>query len=116
SGERTVMNAVSRAGTKDFWSLSLPQQTRDYVPQFMAVVTIARDPKRYGFDSVALSNPMTYDEVTLPSPVDLRAVAQACSVPVDQLRQLNPAILRNAAPGRDNMVTLRVPEGAGAPL
>ena len=35
------------------------------MPQFMAVLAIARDPARYGFDEVDLDDPMAFDEVAL---------------------------------------------------
>jgi membrane-bound lytic murein transglycosylase D len=113
AGEQTVINAVKRQGTRDFWSLNLPQQTEDYVPKFMAVLAIARDPKRYGFDEVSISAPMAYDEVSLPAPVDLRALANACDVEVAEIQRLNPALLKYAAPGKGEEITLRVPEGSG---
>lgn len=116
AGERTVINAIKRQGTKDFWSLRLPRETRDYVPKFMAVLAISRDPARYGFDEVELEDPMTYDEITIPGPVDLTALAEACQVEVEEIRRLNPSFLRNAAPAKNDMVTLRVPDGSGERL
>jgi membrane-bound lytic murein transglycosylase D len=113
AGERTVINAIKRQGTKDFWSLKLPNETTNYVPKFMAVLAISRDPKRYGFDEVAIADPMTYDEITVPGPIDLRSLAQACSTDVEEIRRLNPAVLKNAAPGDGDQVTVRVPDGAG---
>ncbi|MGH7725233.1 MAG: transglycosylase SLT domain-containing protein [Candidatus Eiseniibacteriota bacterium] len=116
AGEGAVINAIKRQGTKDFWSLRLPQQTKDYVPKFMAVLAISRDPARYGFDTVTLEQPMQYDEVTIPGPVDLRALADACAADVETIRLLNPSILRNAAPAKDDQVTIRVPDGSGDKL
>ena len=116
AGEGAVIDAVKRQGTKDFWSLRLPQQTRDYVPKFMAVLAISRDPVRYGFDDVELENPLAFDEVTIPGPVDLRALANACGTTTEEIKRLNPMFLRNAAPAKDDMVTLRVPDGSGERL
>ncbi len=116
AGEGCVNDAVRRQGTKDFWSLRLPQQTRDYVPKFMAVLAISRDPARYGFDGVELSDPLAFDEVTIPGPVDLRALAAGCGTTVEEIRRLNPMFLRNAAPAKDDLVTLRVPDGSGEKL
>ncbi|MEP7028792.1 MAG: lytic transglycosylase domain-containing protein, partial [Candidatus Eisenbacteria bacterium] len=116
AGEGAVIDAVRRQGTKDFWSLRLPQQTKDYVPKFMAVLAISRDPARYGFDGVDVSDPLAFDEVTIPGPVDLRALATGCGTNVEEIRRLNPMFLRNAAPAKDDMVTLRVPDGSGEKL
>ncbi len=116
AGEQTVINAVKRQGTRDFWALNLPRETKDYVPKFMAVLAISRDPKRYGFDEVSISAPMSYDEVSLPAPVDLRALASACEVELEEVQRLNPMFLKYAAPGKGEEVTLRVPEGSGDKL
>jgi membrane-bound lytic murein transglycosylase D len=118
AGEGAVLRAIERQGTKDFWSLRLPDETRNYVPKFMAVLTIARDPGRFGFDQVPQADPLAYDEVTLPGPVDLRGIAEACGTSVDEIRTLNPSFLRSAAipPKGQDQVTIRVPDGVGERL
>ena len=119
AGEGAVGRAIKRQGTTDFWALRLPTETRNYVPKFMAVLAISRDPKRYGFADVAIAEPLAFDEVTLPGPVDLRALAEACDSDVEVIRELNPQFLRGvgAAPARgEKDVTLRVPDGAGEKL
>jgi membrane-bound lytic murein transglycosylase D len=116
AGEGAVIDAVKRQGTRNFWALRLPQQTRDYVPKFMAVLTISRDPARYGFDDVELENPLAFDEVTIPGPADLRALASACGTTTEEIKRLNPMFLRNSAPAKNDMVTLRVPDGSGERL
>jgi membrane-bound lytic murein transglycosylase D len=113
AGEGAVLRAVKRQGTTDYWKLRLPRQTEDYVPQFMAVLAIARQPERYGFDGVELDAPMDFDEVTLVGPVDLRAIAKLAGCNLEELRQLNPAVLRHTATGRFGATTLRVPRGTG---
>ncbi|MEO6463681.1 MAG: LysM peptidoglycan-binding domain-containing protein, partial [Candidatus Eisenbacteria bacterium] len=116
AGEGAVGRAIKRQGTRDFWSLRLPEETRNYVPKFMAVLAISRDPSRYGFDRVAIAEPLVFDEVTIPGPVDLRALAEACGTDVTKIRELNPQFLRGAAPAQGNEVTIRVPDGAGEEL
>jgi len=113
AGEGTVIRAIRRQGTTNYWDLRLPRQTEDYVPQFMAVLAISRDPARYGFDSVELEDPMGFDEVVLSGAVDLNALAKMLDCNVTELRRLNPALNRNAARGRDGVTALRVPEGKG---
>lgn len=117
AGEGAVVRAISRQGTNDFWQLKLPKQTREYVPQFLACLSIAREPARYGFDTVEPEPRLEFDTVHLPGPVDLKAVAAACGASLDSLRALNPAFLRTAAPvGPTGVVTLRVPSGTGDQL
>ncbi len=116
AGEGTVLRAIKRQGTTNYWDLRLPRQTEEYVPQFMAVLAISRDPKKYGFDDVALDDPLEFDEIALKGAVDLRALARLTECAYEELRDLNPAVLSHAARGRDGMTVLRVPPGKGEAL
>lgn len=116
AGEGTVLRAIKRQGTTNYWDLRLPKQTEEYVPQFMAVLAISRDPEKYGFDAVALDEPLEFDEVALKGAVDLRALARLADCTYEDLKTLNPAVLRHAAQGREGVTVLRVPPGKGEAL
>ncbi len=116
AGEGAVLRAIKTQGTTNYWDLKLPRQTEDYVPQFMACLAISRDPHRYGFDGVELDDPMEFDEVAFKGAVDLRAIAKLADCSYDELRTLNPAVLRSAARGADGITTLRVPASKGQSL
>jgi membrane-bound lytic murein transglycosylase D len=116
AGEGTVLRAIKKQGTNNYWDLRLPRQTEDYVPQFMAVLAISRDPGKYGFDSVAVDGPMEFDEIALKGAVDLRAIARLAECSPEELKDLNPAVLRHAASGAAGVTTLRVPRGKGENL
>ncbi len=111
AGEGTILRAIKRQGTTNYWDLQLPRQTEEYVPQFMAVMAIAREPEKYGFSEVDFENPLDFDEIALKGAVDLRAVAKLAECPYEELRDLNPAVRGSAAPAKDGVTTLRVPEG-----
>lgn len=113
AGEGTVLRAIKRQGTTNYWDLRLPRQTEDYVPQFMAVLAIAHDPEKYGFDSVDLDVPMEFDQIAFKGAVDLHVIAKLADCTYEELRELNPAVLRGAATGREGVITLRVPRGKG---
>ncbi len=116
AGEGTVLRAIKRQGTDNYWDLKLPRQTEDYVPQFMAILAISRDPSRYGFDAVDLDDPVAFDEVAFKGAVDLRAIAKLTDCTVPELKELNPAIVGSTATGHDGVTTLRVPDGKGETL
>ena len=75
SGPLTVQRAIERTGYADFWSLrrlhALPTETENYVPIFLAIALIAKDPKAYGFD-VQPDPPLAADQVAVSVPTDLR--------------------------------------------
>ena len=112
SGEGTVLRAIRRQKTTDFWSLKLPRETREYVPQFMAAMAIASDPERYGFQ-VPENSPWKVDHVLVRGPVDLKLVSKVTEVPLEELERLNPMIVRHRAPAAKEGTTLRVPHGEG---
>jgi membrane-bound lytic murein transglycosylase D len=112
SGEGTVQRAIRRQKTNDFWSLKLPRETQEYVPQFLAAMEIASHPDRYGFRAPE-NSPWSYDEVTVPGAIDLQLIASLTEVPLEELRRLNPAMVRHRAPAAKEGTTLRVPQGVG---
>ncbi|HEY6867617.1 MAG TPA: LysM peptidoglycan-binding domain-containing protein [Candidatus Eisenbacteria bacterium] len=116
AGEGAVLRAIKTQGTTNYWDLKLPRQTEEYVPQFMACLAISRDPHRYGFDDVELDDPVAFDEVAFRGAVDLRAIATLADCSYEELRDLNPAVLRSAARGPDGITTLRVPQSKGQSL
>jgi membrane-bound lytic murein transglycosylase D len=116
AGEGTVLRAIQKQGTTNYWDLKLPRQTEDYVPQFMAVLAIAHDPGKYGFDTVPLDDPMEFDQIAFKGPVDLHAIAHLAGCSYEDLRELNPAVLRGSATTPSGVTTLRVPPGKGPVL
>ncbi len=76
-GETRVAKELRRSNYKNFWQLSankcIPGETRNYVPQMIAVTIIARNPKRFGFGNVPYQAP-----APLPAAPNV-AVAQVCS-------------------------------------
>lgn len=112
SGEGTVKRAIRRQGTEDYWSLHLPRETREYVPQFLAAMEIANDPEQYGFE-LPPNSPFRFDEVLLRGPVDLKLVSGITAIPFDDLTQLNPMFVRHRSPAGAEGTSIRVPKGKG---
>ncbi|HEV8662344.1 MAG TPA: transglycosylase SLT domain-containing protein, partial [Candidatus Methylomirabilis sp.] len=112
AGEGKIAAAMWRQRTADFWRLHLPRETKLYVPAFMAMTILAKDPERYGFDPPAEEVPAT-EPLALPEPLDLRIVAQASGVPLAELQALNPELHHLVTPPHTPDYRLRVPAGAG---
>jgi membrane-bound lytic murein transglycosylase D len=114
SGPGNVQQAVKRTGYADFWELYkrnvLPAETKNYVPIILAMTIMSKNPAQYGLDAVQPDPPMKYDVVKVDYPVDLRLVAECVDVPVEQMIDLNPSLLRRTTP-KDQPFDLRLPEG-----
>lgn len=118
SGEGNVDRAIARSGYADFWEIYqrglLPNETRNYVPNILATIIIAKSPQRYGF-AVKPQAPLAYDTVLVNNSVDLRLAAEACDTNYDFLLELNPELKRGTTP-QGFAYGLRVPPGRGKSL
>lgn len=114
TGEGNVDRAISRAGARDFWRIYpfIAQETRNYVPNILATILIAKNPEKYGFRNVRPESPLSYDVVNVPSATSLQLVASATDTSVDFLRSINPELRRDVTP-RGEAYNLRVPAGRG---
>jgi membrane-bound lytic murein transglycosylase D len=114
SGPGNVQQAVRRTGYADFWELYkrnvLPAETKNYVPIILAMTIMSKNPAQYGLDSIQPDPAMKYDVVKVNYPVDLRLVAECVDVPIEQMVDLNPSLLRRTTP-KDQPFDLRLPEG-----
>jgi membrane-bound lytic murein transglycosylase D len=112
TGAANVDRAISRAGTANFWSIYpyIAQETRNYVPNILATILIAKNPEKYGFKGIRPEPAMSYDVVQVPSATSLQLVADATDSTVDYIRSLNPELRRDVTP-RGEPYNVRVPGG-----
>lgn len=96
AGPGTVLNAdKSNKGDHSdtqFWSLHLPQQTKQYVPRLLAIAAIIRDPAKYGINLPSLPNKPYFAKVDVNTPIALSKVAKLSDMSVDEVHNLNPGI------------------------
>ncbi len=115
AGEKKIATAMKRYGTEDFWELTkyryLKQETKDYVPQMIAAALIAKDPEKYGFVGIEYQEPLRYDKVKVPQVTDLRLIARACEVTVDEIKDLNPELSRWCTPPNFPDYEIKIPFG-----
>src|SRR5262245_42086220 len=120
SGEGTIDSAIARSGSRDFWQLRsgfLPQETRNYVPAILAVMTIAKSPDKYGFE-LPPAYRERYGTQLVAKQTDLRTLAKKIGVSYTTLLDLNPSLQRGVTPPGKHV--LRVPSagpesGTGEP-
>lgn len=112
TGSGNIDRAISRAGTANFWVIYpyIAQETRNYVPNILAVILIAKNPEKYGFKGIKPDAPMAYDVVQVPSATSLQLIADATDTSVDYIRSLNPELKRDVTP-RGEAYNVRVPPG-----
>jgi membrane-bound lytic murein transglycosylase D len=112
TGEGNIDRAIARAGTANFWTIYpyIAQETRNYVPNILAVILIAKNPEKYGFKGIKPDAAMSYDVVQVPTATSLQLVADATDSNVDYIRSLNPELKRDITP-RGDAYNVRIPAG-----
>jgi membrane-bound lytic murein transglycosylase D len=85
----------------DYESLTLPRETRNYVPKLMAYRQIVLDPQAYGIVLPELENHPYFVAVDVGSDIDVALVIKLAEIPSDEFHSLNPSfnkpvILSNA--------------------
>lgn len=117
TGEGNVDRAIARAGAADFWQIYpyIAQETRNYVPNILATILIAKNPEKYGFAHVKPEPPLSYDTVSVPPLTSLRFIAEATDTSLEYLRDLNPELRRDTTPQGESYA-VRVPPGRGRTL
>ena len=98
SGEGNVLRAVRRNRDRgqptDFWHLSVPRETRAYVPKLLALVDIVRDPSAYGLELVEVVDEPQFVVTEIGSQLDLALAAELAGVEVDTVYAYNPGYNR----------------------
>ena len=115
AGEGKVLKAMKIARSDDFWEISkyrfLKQETKEYVPMFLAAVTIAKEPQKYGFDNIEYHPPLVYEKVSVPPSTSLASIAKAAETDLSEIRSLNPALIREKTPPNSPSFDIKLPIG-----
>ena len=85
----------------DYESLTMPRETRNYVPKLMAYRQIVLDPQAYGIVLPELENHPYFVALDVGSDIDVALVIKLAEIPEDEFQSLNPSfnkpvILSNA--------------------
>lgn len=111
AGEGRVSRALKARNLADYWKLmmsgAIPFETFAYVPQWLAMTIIVKNPEKYGFEPI-IENPWDFVEVEVPGGLDLKALALAAETDWDTIRKLNAELRRGITPPETNYL-LKIP-------
>ncbi len=98
SGEGRVRAAVRKNRKKnkptDFWSLSLPKETRAYVPKLLALADIIKRPDDFKVKLYPIKNQAVITQIDIGSQLDLAKAAELAQLTLAELQRLNPGFNR----------------------
>ncbi len=118
AGGGRITRAINRSGSTDFWELReyLKRETRNYVPQYIAVTLMALNPEQFQLTEIQRAAPMPdYDVGSVNDCVDLDVLADCAGTTPGVLQELNPELLRWCTPPNYKGYPLKIPVGtAGA--
>jgi len=110
-GPGRVSRTIKKQKTIDFWKLKLKRQTMDYVPLIYAATIIAKEPEKYGFTDINYEDEIKWIKVTINRCLDLKVVAREIGCTYQELKNLNPEILRGYTPPNYKKYELKIPVG-----
>ena len=116
---RCITRAVNRAGGSidkppSFWEIYpyLPQQTRNFIPKFIAAALIVSDPERYGIEVDDLGQEYSYDIVMVNGMLSLESAAELAGVDLATIKNLNPSVRKATLPDATEAFPLKIPAGS----
>ncbi|MBU0753263.1 MAG: transglycosylase SLT domain-containing protein [Gammaproteobacteria bacterium] len=111
-GENAVARAVAKNSARnqptDYLNLTMPAETRYYVPKLQAIKNIVSQPELFGFRLEAIPNKPYFGTVDINADMDISLAAKLAETPLDEFIALNPAYHRPVVQG-DNPSPLVIP-------
>jgi len=97
-GEGSVARAIKRNQAMglptDYFSLKMPNETRNYVPKLLAYKRVIENPKDYGFQLPKIENHPYFLAVSINRDIDLDLAIELSEISKDQFIALNPSFTK----------------------
>jgi len=100
-GKSNVERAIAKAGALDFWSIRqyLPNETRGYVPAYIAISYVMNYAGKHGIPTQNWSTGEKTDTVLVDRSISLSNISRVLNVDLHELAILNPAYKRQIVNG-----------------
>jgi len=112
-GPGNVLKAIRRSGGKTtFWGIYdyLPKETRNYVPQFQAMLYILNHLEEHNLRLEEPSYPLEYEHVQFDRAFNLERLSTLSGICLSDLEKLNPSINQGHVPESNRSMSIRIPK------
>lgn len=112
-GPTKINKAIHRAdGVRDYWTIYpyLPQETRGYVPAFIAANYIMTYYCEHNICPMKTKIPVTTDTIMVSRNVHMEQISALCGIDVEAIRALNPQYRTGVIPGQTEPCAIRLPQ------
>lgn len=100
AGEGTISKAIQSSGQNvarlQFWGLPVPNETKNYIPRFLALAEMIQHPESYNITLPHIALAPYFEEVEIGSQIDLNHAAKLAGMSFRELIKLNPGYNRFA--------------------
>ena len=102
AGPGRVRKAIRRGVSRNYWSLTrrrlLPYDTREYVPQFLAILYIGKNLKKFNFHEKQVKPLPFLELIEVPSPLKISQIAKTTGLSSKEILKNNLHILKKVTP------------------
>jgi membrane-bound lytic murein transglycosylase D len=91
---RAIAKNTARGLPTAYQDLTMPQETRYYIPKLQAVKNIIANPAQYGIELAEVPNQPYFVAVTTTKHIDVKLAAKLAGVPLEEFVSLNPGYSR----------------------
>ncbi len=89
--QRAIQRNLARGLATDYESLTMPEETRYYLPKLMAIRNIVQSPELHGIELADIDNVPYFAGVDVTVELDAQAVARMAGLSVAEVLALNPS-------------------------
>lgn len=97
-GQGRLDRAIRQAGSRSFWRLNVPAETKSYVPRLLAVAAIISNPQKYNITLPNVTKAPYFSKFTVNKSVTLSEFAKNSKMDLVLLTKLNPDYKNHSVP------------------
>ena len=102
--DRRINRNKRRGIDVDFWSLDLPNQTKDYVPKYIALKELVFNSDKYGIRLPYIPNKAVVKKVVIPGQVEILTFSEYVGIKPELVYKLNAGYTKWASAPKDESV------------